>query len=281
MKLNKAHWIGLIFGVIILVVSIAWYIYDENYRNIFYFTIGIALIIMALPFILTTMIETKSEKEKNEMFLQFSRDLVDNVRAGTPISKSIVNLRSGNYGSLTPHVKKLANQISIGIPVREGFENFAFDAKSRVISRAVRLIKEAETAGGNIEDILASVAKSVAEIEKLRKERRSAVYSIVVQGYIIFLIFIAIILVMQFKILPLTTELGTATEIGPELGVGGSGASIEDFTTPFLFLLITQGLCAGLVIGKLAEGSLKNGIKHSFFLIVISILFSTGARIFL
>ncbi len=275
--LNKAQWVGLIFGAIILVGSLIWLL-DSN---LFYFTIGIALIIMALPFILTTMIETKSEREKNEMFLQFSRDLVDNVRAGTPISKSIINLRARDYGSLSPHIKKLANQISIGIPVREGFENFSSDAKSKVITRAVRLIREAETAGGNIEDILDSVAKSVAEIEKLKKERRAAVYSIVVQGYMIFLIFIAIILVMQFKILPLTTELGEATTISEDIGIGGIGVSVDEFSTPFLLLLVTQGIFAGLVIGKLAEGSLKNGIKHSFFLSIIAILFSTGAKIFL
>ncbi len=277
MKINKSQWIGLIFGIIIMAGSLIWLLNS----NLLYFTLGISLIIMALPFILTTMIETKSEREKNEMFLQFSRDLVDNVRAGTPISKSIINLRNSNYGSLSQHVKKLSNQISIGITVREAFENFSYDAKSKVISRAIKLIREAETAGGNIEDILASVARSVAETEKLKKERMAAIYSIVVQGYIIFLIFIAIILVMEFKILPLTTELGTAATVSGDIGIGGGGVSIDEFSIPFLFLLVTQGIFAGLIIGKMAEGSIKNGIKHSFFLAIIAILFSTGAKIFL
>jgi hypothetical protein len=37
----------------------------------------------------------------------------------------------------------------------------------------------------------------------------------------------------------------------------------------------------GLVVGKLAEGKLKAGLKHSFILITIALLISTGARVFL
>jgi len=47
------------------------------------------------------------------------------------------------------------------------------------------------------------------------------------------------------------------------------------------YLLLAQGLFAGLTIGKLTEGSIKKGIKHSFVLMISSFLVSTGARLFL
>jgi len=217
------------------------------------------------------------------MFLEFSRNLAESVKAGTSISKSIVNVKSKYYGSLTPHIQKLANQISIGIPVKYALNTFADDVNSKTVKRAITLISEADKAGGKIERILDSVANSVAEIEKLKKERMAAIYGLVVQGYIIFLIFIVIMLVLEFKILPMTSEFG---ELGTDsalfgTGIGTSSFNVEELSKPFLYLLLVQGLFAGLVIGKLAEGSIKSGIKHSFIMMVLVLLITTGARIFL
>ena len=58
------------------------------------------------------------------MFLEFSRDLVEGVKTGTPISKSVINIRNKNYGSLNPYIDKLANQISLGIPIKDALDNF-------------------------------------------------------------------------------------------------------------------------------------------------------------
>jgi len=275
MEINKRQFIGVILAVIILGVDFSFLTKEK----IFYFIIGISIVIAALPFVVTAILESSKEKENNEMFLEFSRNLVESVRAGTPISKSIINLKDKYYGSLTINIKKLANQIALGIPVKQALETFARDVNSKVIKRAVNLISEAEKAGGEVENILDSVAKSVNEIEKLKKERLSAIYSLVVQGYIIFLVFIVIMLIMQFKILPMTAEISQAG--GEFEGIGGGGGyGTEEIAKPMLYLLIAQGLFTGLVIGKLAEGSLKAGIKHSFALVALSLLIYTGAKAF-
>jgi flagellar protein FlaJ len=273
--ITKRHFIGLIIAAVIVIADILFL----SKEKIFYFIIGISIIIAALPFVVTAILESGKEKENNEMFLEFSRNLVESVKAGTPISKSIINLKDKYYGSLTLHVQKLANQIALGIPVKSSLEIFARDTDSNVIRRAVSLISEAEKAGGEVENILESVAKSVNEIEKLKKERLSAIYSLVVQGYIIFLVFIVIMLVMQFKILPMTSEISQG---GAEFqGFGGGGAyTATEISQPMLYLLLVQGLFTGLIIGKLAEGNLKAGIKHSFALVALSLLIYTGAKAF-
>jgi hypothetical protein len=43
--------------------------------------------------------------------------------------------------------------------------------------------------------------------------------------------------------------------------------------------LLVQGLFAGLVIGKISEGSVKAGLKHSFIMVLAAFLVSTGTRI--
>lgn len=296
MKLKKAHWIGIIAGFLTLIIASVLFlnvfnldIFTKN-TKMFYFIVGIACVIGSLPFVFSTIAESEKEKEKNEMFLEFSRDLVEGVRTGTPISKCIINVRDKNYGKLTPNTKKLANQISLGIPVKDALTIFERDVSSSMVTRAITLIKEADKAGGEIEEVLDSVVASTAEIEELKKQRKSATYNLIVQGYMIFFVFIVIMLVMEFKVIPMTTgitaEMGdaTGTEGMGVPGLGGFGASTvskEELTAPLLYLLLAQGFMAGLTIGKLAEGRVKAGIKHSFVMVVIALLASTGARAFL
>ncbi len=273
MEFKKRHILGIVISIIITIVDVFLFWQD----NLFYFILGIAFIIVGLPFVITIVLENEREKENNEMFLEFSRNLVENVRAGTPISKSIINVREKYYGSLTPHVKKLANQISMGIPVKEALEVFSRDVNSSVVKKAITLISEAEKSGGNIEEILESVSESVNQIEKLKKERQAAIYNLVVQGYIIFFVFIVIMLIMQFKILPITSEISGGEQLG-EFAIGSF--SPQDASKPLVYLLVTQGFFSGLIIGKLSEGNLKAGIKHSFIMVAISILIHTGAGAF-
>ncbi|MEK6928919.1 MAG: type II secretion system F family protein [Nanoarchaeota archaeon] len=286
MKLKKIHLIGLIFGTLILIVDIVFFTNKED-KDLFLFLIGIAFSIIVLPFIMDIIMENKKEDEMSAMFLEFSRNLAESVGAGTPISKSIINMKSNEYGQLGPHVKKLANQISIGIPVSKAMQTFAFEIGNPVISRSVTLISEAEKAGGEIDYILESSAKSISEVEKLKKERKSAIYALVMQGYIIFFIFIGIMLVMEFKILPLVTDVGfdvdadlnSALDFSKTSETSSTKLDPEKLASPFLYLLLIEGFFSGLIIGKLTEGSLKNGIRHSFFLTITAFLVSSGIRL--
>lgn len=283
MRTDKTWLMGVIAAIVIIGIDVAFFRKDK----IFMFLIGIALLVAIAPLILGLTRENKREEEVNNMFLEFSRNLAESVVTGTPVSKSIINMAKKNYGALNPYIQKMANQISLGIPVGTAMQNFADDVDNRVIRRAIELIREAEKAGGEIDYILDSVARSMAETEKLKKERRAAISNLVVQGYIIFFIFIGIMLVMEFKILPLTYGAGGSSfggaGLGGALGAGASSSSAEKLTPEqisslFLYLLITQGFFAGFVIGKLSEGTLRAGVKHSFIISIAALLISTGVR---
>ena len=105
------------------------------------------------------------------------------------------------------------------------------------------------------------------------------------EGYIIFFVFIIIMLVVEIQIIPITSTLGGISSSGLSIPGSdsnfGSGANVDasQFSFAFLSLLLTQGFFAGLVIGKLAEGNIKAGIKHSFILVAMAILISTGAKL--
>tara|TARA_Y100000310_G_C20686703_1_gene819466 strand:+ start:3026 stop:3886 length:861 start_codon:yes stop_codon:yes gene_type:complete len=286
MKLEKMHWIGIIFGIVIILVSALFFRKDVN---LFIFLVGIAIGVIILPFVVTIVIRGRKTQQVDSMFLEFTRSLAESVSTGTPISKSIVNMRNQDFGPLSPHVRKLANQIELGIPVDRAMQTFAHDIDSSTIKRAIGLIREAEKAGGEIDFILDSTARSISEVDKLQKERKASISSLVVQGYIIFFIFIGIAVIMQFKILPLTSEIGSldlsgGTDLNSLInneGITTKATDVAAIGRSFLYLLLFQGFFAGLTIGKLAEGRIKAGIKHSFILMSIAFLVSSGANVFL
>jgi len=268
-KLEKMHWLGIGLGGGLAVVSAIAFS-----GNSMYFMLVISLLVGVTPFMINFLMKQREQKEKDEKFLEFTRDLVEMVRSGTPISKSIVNLRNRNYGALTGNVGKLANQLSIGITLTNAFETFAKDTKSKVISRAVGLISEAERAGGNIGTILDSVASSVNQIDQLKKERKAAVANLVTQGYLIFFVFIIIMLILEFKILPLVADL----QGGEGLSNNVRTMNPDQFSMPLFVMLLVQSFFAGLVIGKISEGSIKSGFKHSFILLAVTLLITTGTK---
>jgi len=277
MELKRIHWMGIGSGLFVILLSLIFY-----GSNIFFLFLGVGVLLGFSPFVFSIIHENQMSIEKEEMFLEFARDLVEGVKTGTPISKSITNISNKPYGALSEHVKKLANQITIGIPLNFALHVFSKDANNKVISRALTLIGQAERAGGDIGEILESVADAVNTSDRLKKERKAVISTLVVQGYIIFFVFIIIMLVMQFKILPMVSGIANVEAVGIG-GTFGSGVAVSnaDVSSAFLYLLLVQGLFSGLVIGKLAEKSARAGIKHSFALMLSSFLISTIANLIL
>ncbi len=274
MELKRIHWFGIIAGIV--VIALSFLAFGSRF---FFFIIWFGILIGVSPFVFTTIQKTRIAGQKEEMFLEFTRNLVESVKTGTPISKSITNMRKKPFGVLSKHVEKLANQISIGIPLKSALQTFAGDINNNTITRTITLIGQAERAGGNIGEILEAVAKAVSTADKLKKERKATVSTLAVQGYIIFFVFMIIVLVMQFYIIPMISGIATVGTLGVSGVTTGAETQALDVSRAFLYLLIIQGLFSGLTIGKLSEGNIKAGIKHSFALVVLSFLVATIANV--
>jgi archaeal flagellar protein FlaJ len=277
MELKKSHIAGIVAGLVIIGAS-----FSLMKTDLFFFVLWFGIIVASLPFVIGVIAKNKENQEKEAMFLEFTRNLVESVETGTSISKSLVNLKKKSFGSLSKHVEKLANQIAIGIPLKTALEVFARDVNNPTVSRTITLIGQAERAGGNIGEILGSVAKAVNTTDKLKKERKSTISTLTAQGYIIFFVFIVIILVMQFYIIPMLsgiTNLGSLSAGGLETSTDAGSTSASDVSQAFIYLLIVQAIFSGLVIGKLSEGEIKAGVKHSFALVVLSLSISAIANL--
>ncbi|MEM1535337.1 MAG: type II secretion system F family protein [Candidatus Pacearchaeota archaeon] len=286
MRLRKPHYIAILVGLGIIILDFIFFLKTKT----FFFIFGLAILLSLIPFFIDLVYGAKKEKEKEEMFIEFVSDLNESVKTGIPISKSILNISKRNYKALDVHVKKLANQIMLGIPLKKALETFARDSRSNIIARTIELISQAERAGGKIESILESALVNVQEISEIKKKRTAAIHGMVMQGYIIFFIFLIIMVFVQLKFIPavLSTLSGleaAGTQVG---GFGAFGVGLTPATTDVEFinnlvlaLILMQGFFTGFVISKLSEGKLFAGLKHSFILMALSFLILEGAKLFI
>nr|MBA4404852.1 hypothetical protein [Nanoarchaeum sp.] len=282
MKFKVRHVIGIALGVILLMFALLILLPTES--RWFKPMLGIAFFVAVCQFWFDVMQENRRNKEIEEKFLEFVRSVSDSVKSGIPIPKAIAEAGDTNYGALTPYVNKLVYQIGWGVPLREAFIRFSEDTNNKLVKRSMAIIVEAEQSGGHIDKVLQSVTASVLQIKKIKEERRSNIFSQIIQGYLIFIMFVGIMIVLQVYLMPQLTNIGGSVLSGVSttttgLGTGGTPVfpSTIDFDMIFTFLLLIQGFFSGLMIGKFAEGNIKYGLKHSLILMLIGYLAFTIA----
>jgi flagellar protein FlaJ len=138
---------------------------------------------------------------------------------------------------------------------------FAKKVGTMPIKRSVTTIVESYKVGGNISDTLKAVGRSLTEIDKIKKERSASIQSEIFNCYIIFFVFIFILIVLQVFLIP---------ALGKPAPTMGEPTGVKIQIEPYMLVnfIIVQGFFAGLAVGKIAEGSIIAGIKHSIVLVV-------------
>lgn len=249
----------------------------------FYPMFILSLVVGMLHFWADFFKEIKRQKRIEEKFVDFVREMESAVKSGISIPSSIIQASQKDYAELDPYLKKLANQVRIGIPIHKALLNFANDTGNKVIKRSIAIVIEAELSGGDIEHVLESVTTSLTSINKVQEERRSAIFSQIIQGYIVYYVFIAIMLVLQIKLFPQLTKIGSGGAnlfgglSGATTGVGGISSAVN-LDKIFFILVLIQGFFAGIMIGKFTENSIKKGVLHSIILVTTAALIVTTIK---
>ena len=279
LEFKKIYLVSVLIALFIIILDIYAYLEIPVFRRWFWAVLVVAINVSWGHFWIDFARENKRQKEIELKFLEFIRNLVEAVKSGIPIPKGVLQVADKDYGALSPYIRKLAYQIEWGIPMHNALLIFANDSNNNVIKRSISIVIEADQSGGNIADILQSVANSVINIKRMKEERRSSIATQIVQGYMVFLIFIGIMLVLQVMLFPKLGAIsgglqGSASVLGLKSGEGDK----IDLDLVFFVLVLIQGFFDGLVIGKFSEGSIKNGFIHSLILMTLSALIITTVK---
>ena len=206
----------------------------------------------------------------------FLRDVAEAGRFGMTLAEAIVVSSGGRYGKLTPEIKKMAAQISWGVPATEALHLFSERVKTPKVGRVVAIIVKSSDAGGDVADVLTMVSHDTKEAQLTEDERRIVMSTYVAVIYISFLVFLVTIWILNATFLPKMLEASGA--------LGATAGSIQsplaqnlpevvyNIRLAFYIATIVHGLGDGILAGVLDNGKIPTGLKHSFVMLVIALI---------
>lgn len=206
----------------------------------------------------------------------FLRDVAEAGRFGMTLADAIVVSSSGRYGKLTPEIKKMAAQISWGVPATEALRLFAVRVKTPMVQRVVAIIVKSSDAGGDVADVLTMVSHDTKEKQLTEDERRIAMSTYIAVIYISFLVFLVTIWILNATFLPKMLEASGALE-GGATAVSSPLAQnlpevVYNIRIAFFVATIVHGLGDGILAGVLDNGKIPTGLRHSFIMLIIALL---------
>src|SRR6058998_1308488 len=207
----------------------------------------------------------------------FLRDVAEAGRFGMTLAEAIVVSSGGRYGKLTPEIKKMAAQITWGVPATEALRLFATRVKTPMVERVVAIIVKSSDAGGDVADVLTMVSHDTKENQLTEDERRITMSTYIAVIYISFMVFLVTIWILNVTFLPKMLEASGALETGAGGALAGASPLANDLPTvvynvkiAFFVAVIVHGLGDGILAGVLDTGKIANGLRHSFILLVIA-----------
>ncbi len=231
--------------------------------------VSISLFISTAPAALVQGKISRKKLSTERGIANFLRDLTETRKTGLSPERCIESLSKRDYGAFSPALRKITSQISWGIPVRRVVMDFVKRTKSWLTQIVMFLLVETIDVGGGTIAMIESLARFNNMTQEVEKEKKMSV-----RPYILIPYFAAVMLV--------ATTIMTLTFTAKTLEVGGAVTIDLDFLT---MLFTTSGTIhcylIGLVAGKISEESVAAGFKHSAILVIIALVASKFAPMFL
>jgi flagellar protein FlaJ len=199
----------------------------------------------------------------------FFRDLAGMNDSGMTLPAAVHLVATAEYGTLTPHIRKLDNEMSWGVGFVEALYRFGKGLGTNLSDRSVDLIAKASRAGGDISEVLRAAAKDTFEVVNLKQERANNMIIYVIIVFVAFAVFCFVIAILVSSFL---TTMATAGAKATATGAKGFGGVIDLFLYKRLFAhaAMLQAFFSGLVAGQMGEGRFVAGLKYSAVMLLIA-----------
>jgi flagellar protein FlaJ len=235
--------------------------------------LALPFVLFITPYLLIGLISVKKIESKMVSIPRFLRDVVDNVDSGMDLVTSIKATTDNEYGTLNSDIKKLSNHLSWGIDFDTALLEFAKNVGSSDLERDFRLVIEARNVGGHAEKVLRELSSKISTELLRKKERKDNLSSNTFTGYISFMIFLLIIVLIYNNLF-----LGLGSAANPT-GVGLEGITepvADTKTLVYLSLLILLSyelsILSGFLFGLMQENNVISGGPHVSALVILTFI---------
>ncbi|MGQ9530344.1 MAG: type II secretion system F family protein [Candidatus Bathycorpusculaceae bacterium] len=253
-RVKKIAWIASVL-VAISIILIAYILFwgTRTFDEFMFF----AVIIAVSPPTILNYIDYKWRKAVDEHLPDLFRSIVQAQETGMTLPQALEEASKRDYGPLTAELRKMNTQISWGMTFEEALLTFGKRVNTILVQRTIPLIIEASRSGGHVEKVFDPTGKFIQTTLLLDKERRNQTRPYIAIIYVAFFVFL-------FTIILLFRSFFLSIEGLPTLGA--TVTSPKEMQRMFFHLASIQAFFGGLVAGKMGEGTINAGLKHSIIM---------------
>ena len=221
-----------------------------------------AVIIAITPYAIDITLQKRATRRKEEFYTEFLFKLSELMRGGLDPIKSVKELAKTDMGILSADIRNASTSMVYGKSFEDSMKSMAKNLHSELIIRYTTLVVQASYAGGSVADLILKASEDMRSIIGIEREKEGNLSQYVTifyfaQGIIFFIIF-----TLTTSLLPFVDKLGTSSPFGTNELAG------LDFARGFFHLIILNSFFGGLIIGKIAEGDARHGLKHAAILMM-------------
>jgi flagellar protein FlaJ len=231
----------------------------------------LATLVAIIPLAILDFFEGQRVNSLESSLPNFFRDVAGMNDSGMTLPNAIHIVAGGEYGALTPHVRRLDGEMSWSVPFVDAIYRFGDRVKTPLAERSVDLVAKASKAGGDASEVLRAAATDAYEFYNLKTERRNNMLIYMIIVLISFAVFLFVIAILVSTFLTTMVEAGAKAS---EAGAAGSkfigNVDLFFYTRLFSHAALTQGFFSGLVAGQMGEGRAVAGLKYSAIMVILA-----------
>jgi len=246
--------VSLVLAVIVLITAFIRLsglpIFDEY--------VVLAIIIALFPTAVLDYIDYRWRRSIDEHMPDLFRAIVEAEKTGMTLTQAVEEATKRRYGPLTAELRRMAAHMSWGKSFEDVLQSFSQRVSTSLTKRSVPLVVEASRAGGHVEKVFEPMGKFVQSTLNTEKERQAQTRPYIAIVYVAFFVFLFTVIMLFRTFFVQMAEM-------PALN--STILSTNEARRLFFHMSIVQALFSGLVAGKMGEGTISAGLKHSVILL--------------
>lgn len=204
--------------------------------------------------------------------------IASNIKAGLTTERAMLVSARPEFGPLETEMKRVSTRILAGVPVEKAIMEIPKHIKSTLVERTTWLLARGISSGGEIADLLMQLSRNLRTQIALQSEAHASI-----SIYIILIFFSAafggpaLYAVSSFIVAVMSAQTAAQPQVdqsalagaGSRFGglgsfIGGESTIISpEFVVFFAqIMLFVGGIFASLILGAIATGKEKDGVKY-------------------
>jgi len=219
----------------------------------------LAVVITVFPPAVLDYVDYRWKRSIDKHLPDLFRSIVQAQKTGMTLPQALEEASKRRYGPLTKELKKMVAQMSWGVSFEKALQSLGERIDTTLVRQTIPLILEASRSGGRVEKVFDPMEKFVQTTLTFDQERKTQTRPYVAITYVAFFVFLFTIVMLLESFFVRMSEISTTGFVAV--------MTPKEARRVFFHMSGIQAFFGGLMAGKMGEGTVGAGLKHSVILL--------------